>query len=245
MLRLLLAIAACAAAGAQGRPAGRPESSTAAVRTFESPSKTFRISVPQDWRQLSPGDARRLRKMHPDWPQEVQFTEPALFYAVGPIDRWLQGDELGVFLYVVEQDREWYLQGDELERALREHWAAVGAGRRTRYEVERVESRTVGRNSAPAVISARRHVPERAPERWSLDVHVPTGGRELSLSFQCPARDARAEELRFHEMLASLSLARPSKGRESLSDRLWTPILTGALVGAAILVLYRHMRHGV
>jgi hypothetical protein len=75
-----------------------------------------------------------------------------------------------------------------------------------------------------------------------LDVYAPTGGREVTLSFCAWAEDFARLEPEFDRWLSTLTFSRPPKGKQELSDRLWTPLLTGGVVGIILLVLYKHTR---
>ncbi|MGE3174936.1 MAG: hypothetical protein AB7O97_20075 [Planctomycetota bacterium] len=212
-----------------------------ALVPFTSRSNVFRLDLPPGWRQLAPGELPALQRAVPDLPLDVGRNEPALFYAVGPIDRWLDGDFDGVYLYVVEQDNEWHLD-DDLGLRLQQMWDRKAERDGVRYEVLDVERVEVGPDRNPAVRCQRRITPAKGKPQLSLDVHVPTGGLELTLCFTAPAAGFAALELRFAEMLATLQLARRARGEADLGDRLWTPAIAGAAVGLVLLVLYRRTR---
>lgn len=238
---LAAAIVACAALlPGQQEPAAVP---APGMQRFESLTRTFHIDVPAGWRQLSPGDASELRAAHPDLPAEVLSTSPGLFYAVGDVDRWHRGDFDGVLLYVVEQGNEWHTPDQDLTKALESMWQKAGSKQGCRYEVSEVRSVRVGTEAYEAIQCVRRrHGTDPAATAAYLDTYLPTGGRELSLSLRCREQDLPQWEPRFRAMLATLTLARKAHGQVTLTDRLWTPIVTGALVGLGIIVLYRWTR---
>ena len=78
----------------------------------------------------------------------------------------------------------------------------------------------------------------------SLDVHAPTGGRQVNLAFTCAAEDYVRWEPEFGRWLQTLTFARAARPPQQLSDRLWTPILTGAVVGLLLLALYKWRHRG-
>lgn len=224
------------------------------TQTFRSRRNLFQLDLPPDWRQLAPGEVEALQQSVPDLPRDVTRVEPALFYTVGPVDRWHRGDFDGVYLYVVVQPDEWVLDERMVER-LSEMWAARGRAEGARYELGPVQRTGVGPAGHEAVVCIRTTVPlaggatadgppsiEPARPQKSLDVHAPTGGREVTLSFTCWADDFERRLPSFRRALATLTFARPAHGAASLGDRLWTPVITGLLVGGLLLLLYRHTR---
>lgn len=225
---------------AQGPVAGPSADSN----RFVNLARTFQLDLPAGWRQLSPGESRRLAHVLPDGPPELLRSEPLLCYAVGPVDRWLGGEFDGVFLYVVEQDNEWHLDGDYPAR-LQEMWRARGRHDGLRHELSGIERTTIAGSGQTVITCIRTSTPETGRVRRSLDWYVPTGGRQLSLSFSAWQDDFATREEQFRRILATLTLARPSRGEQTLGDRLWTPLLAGAVVGLLLLLLYRHNRRSV
>jgi hypothetical protein len=212
-----------------------------ATQTFSNRRNTFRIDLPADWRQLAPAEVAALERAVPALPADVAANEPALFYAVGPIDRWLQGEFDGTYLYVVEQRNEWVLD-DRLAERLQDQWQQMGARNGHRYELADVQSTVVSTARHPAVTCTRTITPPQGRMRRSLDVHVPTGGRELTLCFTCWADEFEGRLPRFLGMLDTLVLAQRARGTSDLGDRLWTPIIAGIVVGLALAALYRRTR---
>ena len=71
---------------------------------------------------------------------------------------------------------------------------------------------------------------------------MPPARQQLTLSFGCHPDEFDAWAPRFREWLATLTVARVAGQQAELSDRLWTPLVTGAVVGLVLIVLYRHTR---
>jgi len=221
--------------------APQPTQRSQATRPFTNRAGSFRIDLPADWRQLGPAELKALTTTLPSLPQDVTQNVPHLFYAVGPIDRWMRGEFDGEYLYVVEQDAEWHLDGD-LKARLQQMWSAKAADDGQSYEILSAERAQLGADANPAVIVERRIRTKAGETLRSLDLHVPTGGREVTL---CLATRDDAFEKKRSELIAranTLSLARRSRGETKLSDRLWTPLAAGAVVGILFLILYRRSR---
>ena len=66
--------------------------------------------------------------------------------------------------------------------------------------------------------------------------------KEISLCFTCPAAEFARWDQEFHRWLQTLAFAQAPRGEPKLSDRLWTPILSGVVVGIVLLLLYKHTR---
>lgn len=217
----------------------------APVRTFRNRSGTFQLELPATWRQLAPNEARQVGS-RPGAPRDLAYVEPRLFYAVGPVDEWLAGTFAGPWLWVVEQENEWHLGEDfdnEVVPQLREMWQKKGATNGVHYELAAIRREEIGTGKHHAIVAVRTTTPaDGTPATKSLDVHAPAGGQQFSLSFTCAAADFERLEPEFRIWLATLTFARPARGEVKISDRLWTPVLTGLLVGAVLLVLYKHTR---
>lgn len=241
ILRALIALVLAGAPTTQdpGAPADAPP----ATARFQSRSLTWAMELPADWRQVSPDESRSLRNLLPG---DVSRTNPLSFYCVGPVERWKAGDYDGVHLWVVEQDGEWILKGMDVAAELRAKWASAGPPLQMAYTVAEVRQVELGQGSLPAVASIRLAEPADGsrPVR-SLDLHVPTGGRTVSFSFRCWADEFDHRVASFRSMAETLTVARKPRGEVTLSDRLWTPLITGGIVGAILLVLYRRMRRHV
>lgn len=250
--RLLTAAMACLATALPGQAspqtsgpmqAATPPPAPGMSRFFNR-ARTFHVDVPVDWRQLTPGDTLQLPGREA-LPSELAYVEPRLFYAVGAIDRWQRGEFDGQWLYVVEQANEWHLEADFAER-LREQWRQKGLADRVDYKLDAIERTTVGPLANPVVTAIRTTTPATGgPATKSLDVYAAVGGRQLTLAFTslAPAFDERLPTFRM--MVGSLTFARPSRGEQTLGDRLWTPLVTGAVVGLVLVILYRWKRRAV
>lgn len=212
-----------------------------AMQQFRNRNGTFHIELPAAWRQLAPSEARTLRD-NPRAPARLGLAQPRHFYAIGPVDQWLAGDFDGPWLYVVEQDSEWYL-ADTFATDLEAMWAAEAQASGERHELTNVQRAKAGSQQIDVVMATRLNTPKAPrPAVASLDVHAPAGGRQVTLSFCCPPEQFAAHEPAFRRCLATLTFARVARSQASLGDRLWTPILTGAVVGVILLLLYKHTR---
>lgn len=209
--------------------------------TFANLAGSFRVQVPPSWRQLAPGELKALTAAVPQLPHDVRQNVPHMFYAVGPVEAWLRGEFDGEYLYVVEQDAEWHLDGD-LKARLQQMWSDKGATDGQRYEVLSAERVSLGPEAHPAVVADRRITPTDGRALRSLDVHVPTGGREVTLCWTCREDAFDQKRGEFLARAHTIALARKSRGEQKLSDRLWTPLLAGGVVGIILLVLYRKAR---
>lgn len=238
------AVAACLALGGAAL-AQEPVTPGPGLRPFRNQTGTFQIDLPATWRQLAPNEARRLADT-PGAPADLGFVQPRLFYAVGPVDDWLAGRFDGPWLWVVEQENEWLLGDDfarEVEPALRDMWRQKGDATGVKHELIAIAKEAVGKDGHVAIVAKRTSTPANGrPPTASLDVHAPAGGQQFSLSFTCQPPDFAAREPEFRRWLATLQFARAARGEPKLSDRLWTPILTGAAVALVLMLLYRHTR---
>jgi hypothetical protein len=235
-LAAVATIAMIASTGAPRAQAPAPE-----LARFYNQSLTFHIDLPAGWRQLAPNEARRLGE-NPNAPRELAFVQPRQFYAIGPVDRWLQGDFAGAWLWVVEQGNEWVL-ADDYAAELAAMWERNGSSQGVRYEIRDVRRTTAGAAAHRVVRAERTGVPAGGgrPTRYT-DVYAPAGGQQITLSFACPAEDYARWQPEFERWLATLAFARAARGEQTLSDRLWTPLITGAAVGLILLLLYKHTR---
>ena len=220
-----------------------PAGDGSATARFQSRSLTWAMELPADWRQVSPDESRSLRDVLPG---DVSRTNPMSFYCVGPVEQWKAGSFDGVHLWVVEQEGEWILKDVDLAAELQAKWAEAGPPLHMAYSVSGVRRVELGTDRLPAVESVRLAEPADGsrPVR-SLDLHVPTGGRTVSFSFRCWAEEFEARVEEFRRLAATLTVARKPRGEVTLSDRLWTPLVTGGLVGIVLIVLYRKTRRRV
>jgi hypothetical protein len=211
----------------------------APLRPFQSTSHSFQIDLPPGWRQIAPNEAVRVGE-HAAAPKQLTRAQPNLFYAVGPVDEWLAGTFTSPWLYVVEQDNEWHVEADYAER-LAAMWQAEGAASGLEHELRQIARLPMGTPPRDVVTALRTTTPRTAGAPvQSLDVHAPAGGRQITLSFTCHAGEFGRWEPEFRRWLQTLTFARQARGEQKLSDRLWTPVITGALVGLVLVVLYKH-----
>ena len=216
-----------------------PLASQEATRRFQNQNGTFHLTLPADWRQLAPGEARTIGN-DPRAPTALRLAQPRSFYAVGPVDRWLAGDFAGPWLYVVEGEHEWYVT-DTFAEDLAAMWRQWEAATGERHEVRDVRRERVGTQQVEVVTAIGLSPPVQGrPGVQSLDVHTPAVGRQITLQFCCAPEDFPAMQPTFRTWLSSLTFARVSKGQPSLGDRLWTPLLTGGVVAIVLLLLYKH-----
>lgn len=225
----LLSILAAAAAPAQQRP-------------FVARNGTFQIDLPIDWRQLAPNEARTIGTL-PGAPTELAYVEPNSPYAIGPVDDWLRGDFDTPWLWVVEQGNEWIVEDDFAER-LRQLWHENSTVTGVQHEVSAVRRDTVGPQDHAVLTALRTSTGPAGGAVRRLDVYAPSGGRQISLSFSCRSERFAAWESQFRSWLSTVRFARPAQGEPQLADRLWTPLLTGALVSLVLLGLYKYTRRG-
>ena len=226
-------------------PRGAAAQQPQPLHAFRNLGGSFRIDVPTTWRQLSPNEARRVAAM-PGAPATLGYVEPRLFYAVGPVDAWLEGRFDGAWMWVVEQENEWAADGDldrEVAPKLREMWDRNAAATGVRHELLSIRREEVGTDKHRAIVVHRRTTPaDGRGGTASLDVHAPAGGQQFSLSFTCPGPDFERSEPEFRRWLATLAFARAARGEQTLGDRLWTPLLAGGMVTLVLLVLYKYTR---
>lgn len=227
--RAVVALALAAAALAQ-RPLAR----------FTNLNHSFELELPQGFRQLAPLEAGRLAR-DPATPAELRTTSPHAFYAVGEVDRWLAGHVESPWLYVMEQDEEWHVDGD-FAAQLAELWQKAGSGDGRRHVVTDVAEAKVGPSAHAVHTALRTTTPADGRAVKHLDVYAPTGGAMVTLCFSAWAEDFDRWRPEFDRWLATLTFARPARGQQKLSDRLWTPLLTGGLVALVLIGLYRHNR---
>jgi len=239
--------AALATLIALAAPAQSPQNPTAPaadarpeLRQFTNLNRSFHIDVPAGWRQLAPNEALRLAEL-PGCPEDLRVAQPRMFYAVGPVDRWLASDFAGPWLYVVEQGNEWYVEDDFAEK-LAARWRERGEVTGVRYDLADVRAGKVGPAGHAVRFAVR--TSQKASERAtrSLDVYAPAGGQQFTLSLTCWADDYERQVPEFERWLQTLAFARTSRGEQSLGERMWTPIVVGGLVALVLLVLYKHTR---
>ncbi len=212
-----------------------------ASQVFRNHNGTFQLEVPANWRQLAPNEARTIGE-NAAAPTRLCLVQPRHFYAVGPVDAWLAGDFTAPWLYVVEQQDEWFV-GDDFAADLQAMWENEGKATGHRHRLSAIRREKVGVQGIDAVIAERVDTaPDGRPAVASLDVHTPAGGQQITLVWCSRPEDFSAAAPGFLRSLASLKFARPPRAQQSLGDRLWTPLVTGGLVALVLLVLYKHTR---
>lgn len=226
-------------AKAQEPPAAPPPGP--GEQRFFNPARTFSIVLPEGWRALAPNEARRIGN-DPKAPLPLTFAQPNLCYAVGPVDAWLAGDYRGPWLYVAEQDGEWHV-GDDYQEVLRAAWQERSAAQGEHNELRAIRLEKVSVHGVEAVVAERRTTP--APPRPSLeclDVSCPAGAQQITLSFQCEPDSFARWEGEFARRIGTLDFARKPKQKRTLGDRLWWPIVSGALISLVLLAVLKRQR---
>jgi hypothetical protein len=237
-LAIALLLSPCTPVAAQAVPA--PDQAPLAV--FRNLAGSFQLGLPAGWRQLAPNEARQIGEL-PQAPPVLTLAQPRDFYAVGPVDRWRAGDFAGPWLYVVELGAEWHLD-DDYATVLAASWRERELASGERHELGAIERARVGTQQVEAIVCRRTCIPPGGkPATACLDIHAPSGTRQITLSFQCAPEEFARNEPEFRRWLATLTFARrPREGKQSLGDRLWTPVLTGAAIGLVLWLLWRHNR---
>lgn len=211
---------------------------------FRNRNGSFAIDLPAHWRQVAPNEARRIGE-NPAAPARLGLAQPRHAYGVGPVDAWLAGDFGGPWLYVVEQQDEWHV-GDDFATTLRQGWAEESKASGERHDLTDVRRVAVGTQQVEAVVATRVSTPAGPrPAMQCLDVHAPAGGSQVTLSFRCPPEQFARWEPEFRRWLATLTFARPPKPAASVGDRLWTPLVAGAIVGLVLLTLYKQRQRAM
>ncbi|HEB52784.1 MAG TPA: hypothetical protein ENI87_05975 [bacterium] len=218
-----------------------PSQQTPSLTTFRNYNQTFQIELPTGWRQLAPNEARRIGE-DPRSPVELRLAQPTRFYAVGPVDRWLAGDYSGPLLFVHEQAEQWHVDSD-YAATLRASWRSHGEANDVRHELADIHRERVGTQQVESILALRTSTPRPpAPARRSLDVHAPTARQQITLAFTCSPDAFDRWHPEFRAWLKTVTFARIAPEPATLADRLWTPVVTGAVVGVVLLLLYRHTR---
>lgn len=210
------------------------------LQTYVARNGTFQLDLPATWRELAPSEARTIGAMA-GAPKELGYVEPRSFYAVGPVDEWLQGRFDTPWLWVVEQGNEWLI-GDDFAGELATMWRERGAATGVSYELQQIGREPVGPDRHEVLTAQRTATPREGPAVRCLDLHAPTGGRQVSLSFTSPLAAWDRWQPEFRRWIATLRFARSAQGTPDLSDRVWTPLLTGAAVSLLLLLLYKRTR---
>jgi hypothetical protein len=159
---------------------------------------------------------------------------------VGPVDEWLAG-RFDAWLWVVIQDDEW-ITGEDFAVRLAGMWRDKGETAGVRYELADAGQATLGERQHAVWTALRTTTPASGDATRSLDVYAPTGGRQVSLSFTSRADTFERWLPSFRAWSRTLDFARPPRGEPTLTDKLWGPVITGALVGLLLWVLHRYSR---
>ncbi len=232
IVRLATAVSLCLAA---------TQTTNTVTGKFENYNHTFQLELPDGWRQIAPNEAVAL-KDQPNAAPGLYPTQPRLMYTVGPIDDWLNGDLSGAWLRVIERKDTWYI-GDDFENFIREHWRQESTNTDVAHQIDNVSREKVGTQQVECITAIRTSTPTSPhPATRSLDIHIGTANQQLTLSFGAASEDFDEWQPKFHDWLESLILARVAESPQTLSDRLWTPLLVGGVVGLVLLLLYKHTR---
>ena len=231
LVRFIAALALAAVAQGQASPLG----------TFRNHNRTFQIDLPAGWRMAAPNEAVRIRE-HANVPLELRVSEPRLMYPVGPVESWLEGDFSSPCMIVVERRDRWYIEHD-YEQVLRSHWAAHAEHNGVEHELSDVRLEKIGTQQVECVVAVRTtKQPQQATAMRFLEAHCPTAKQQLTIAFGCPPAEFPRWQPEFRRWLATLTFARTAEEQPKLADRLWTPIIAGAVVGLVLLALYRRSR---
>lgn len=232
LVRLAVVTALCLAA---------TQNPNASSSTFQNYNRTFQIELPEGWRQIAPSEAVTLSEVA-DAPPDVHPTQPRQFYTVGPIDEWLKGTFGGPWLRVIENKDSWYVE-DDFAQIVRDKWREQSEAGDVAYEIHDVKLEKIGTQEVECVVVERTSTPPTPRAPWkSFDIHAPTAKQQLILSFACPVDQFTRWQPEFRRWLTTLTFASPPEAPETLSDRLWTPLLVGGAVGLVLLLLYKHTR---
>lgn len=210
------------------------------LQQFANRNRTFHIDLPVGWRQIAPNEALRVAEI-PGAPRDLCRADPRAQYAVGPVDRWLAGDFSSPWLFVTEIEEEAVLPEDfagELQRMWREHGNQTG----DRHELAAIQQEPLGPGRHPAITAIRRTTRGQQEPTRSLDAYVAVGRQQVTLACTCRDGDFERWQPEFRRWLDTATFARPSRAAQKLSDRLWTPLVTGGIVALVLLALYKHTR---
>jgi len=233
---LLLAVLAPAVTGQTPPPAGNPT-----MQRFANRNGSFHVDLPAGWRQLAPNEALRLSEL-PGAPRDLWRAEPRSQYAIGPVDAWMRGDFGGPWLYVTEIVDAAVLPAD-FEAVLPRLWQAHGEANDLQHNITDIRSETVGSLNHPVRTAIRTtRAADGGGACTSLDAYTTSGRQQLTLAFTCAAADFERYEATFRAWLQTASFARPARVEATLTDRLWSPLWTGAAVSLVLLMLYKHSR---
>ncbi|MGK0201280.1 MAG: hypothetical protein ACI9S9_000338 [Planctomycetota bacterium] len=234
LVRLAVVMALCLAA---------TQNPNASLKTFKNFNRTYRMELPDGWRQIAPGEAVTLSE-DVNAPPDIHPSEPRSIYTVGPIDKWLDGEFDGPWLRVIEKKNAMYIDED-YQQIVRDTWQRQSDNTDVSHEVHDIQIEKIGTQQVESIVVVRTRTPPKpgAVSR-SLDVHAPTASQQLIFSFGCPEDQFARWQPEFRHWLDTLTFARAPEPQATLTDRLWTPLLVGGAVGLVLLLLYKHTRAG-
>lgn len=218
---------------------------TAAVLTgqgskFEDPQRRFTLTLPPDWRQMTPDEALKLRSTMPA--DVATLLVPGRLDRFGAVDRWLKQDFDGQCLTIQSEDGEPAMDDETLEE-VRATARAKSAGAKFRYVVESLEFVTLGPSEHRGIEldMSIRDSTDKVVYRV-LEYVVPSAGATFRFSYRAAPDGFAAAMSQFRQSASTIDLARPAQGRKELSDKLRMPLIIGAVVGLVLLVLYKMNR---
>lgn len=218
-----------------------PPAAATPMQRFANRNGSLQVDLPAGWRQLAPNEALRISEI-PGAPRDLWRAEPRSQYAIGPVDAWLRGDFQGPWLYVTEIADAAVLPAD-FETVLPLLWQAHGEANGLQHEITDIRSETVGSLNHPVRTAIRTtRAADGSGACTSLDAYTTSGRQQLTLAFTCAAAEFPRHEASFRAWLQTAGFARPARVETTLSDRLWSPLWTGAAVSLVLLMLYKHSR---
>ncbi len=233
--RLLAAIALILA---PGQAQDDPDSGLKSDR-YVDPTGSFTLSLPNQWRQMTPDEAIQLR---PKMPADIaDRVVPGRIDRFGEVGRWLDESFSGRCLTLTLDQGEPDMNEGTLQ-TIRD-FVADRSTPGLRLEIESMHFSTVGDGDYQAIERVLQIRDGQGTEiARALEFLIPTGGNSLWLSFRTSREDFAAAKATFLRCAGTLKLANPPEGRKELSDKLQTPIIIGALVGLGLLILYKLKR---
>ncbi|MGC6488832.1 MAG: hypothetical protein ACON4Z_14390 [Planctomycetota bacterium] len=222
----------------------RGQQAASSAATFRNYNRTFQLELPDDWRQLAPGEAVRIGEQ-PAAPPILRLCSPRQYYGVGPVDRWLAGDFESPWLYVFEQRDGWHVE-DDFAATLRDLWREHGEANGVRHQLQDIHKERLGTQGVECIVATRTTTPAPpAAQRVSLDVHAPTAQQQITLSFTATPDTFEQHVPEFRRWLTTLTFARVAddqQQQDTVLDRIGRPILIGGIVGLILALLYRYTR---
>lgn len=200
-------------------------------------SGLFSVVLPARWRQLTPDEARALKKADAaGFADDLLDPKPAEYYAYGEIDRWLADNRFSGGCLSIIVSRGEPEPGDESVQHIRDFAAAYTAGT---YEIAECRWTKLGPDAHAAIESRSRRQDRGRPPMRLLEFFVPTGGQTIVLAFRA-AEDDFADLLpAFEEAAATLRFSRPPRGSGGLGNNILYAAGIGALVGVLLMILRR------